>query len=434
MGNKQSSPIQQLSKTASEIGNSSFMQDSSRTIVNTVHGMFHNNAVSAIKNNNVVSSTVLKPVQKVSSTISNTVSNTVLKPVQNYVVSHVASGYSYDHTKDIYTYYPDWMGNLTTLFPSSNLKLSQMVIPGTHDSASTNSGLSWTPLRPWALTQLNEIEQQLELGARVLDLRFGDKNGRLSFVHGSVVIGGLTPERWLNEQMKNIRSWLNDHQNEIIIMKCKISTAGKYLDDSSLKKLANIIYANFRGLLIEKTNRDKDIRYLQNINQRVYCTWDVKKLGLLDPNIQKYFQGNLFTSWAGGNVMTESQLKTWLEQNFDQEKKVFKDWYSKDQNNIDVARWSMNIALPAAGTIDGNIPSDIVKISSMIKAKIPLLSNFIDTNFQTYLRYCNMIGVDYIGKTKIVEYCIKTNIEKLCDCNNVDTYFKHIHAYTHVNK
>lgn len=431
MGNKQSSPIQQLSKTASEIGNSSFMQDSSRTIVN---------AVSTVTNNNVV--------KKATSTIKNA-SSTVLKPVQNYVVSHVASGYSYDHTKDIYTYYPDWMGNLTTLFPSSNLKLSQMVIPGTHDSASTNSGLSWTPLRPWALTQLNEIEQQLELGARVLDLRFGDKNGKLSFVHGSVVIGGFTPEEWLNDQMKKIRSWLNNHRNEIIIMKCKISTAGKYLDDSSLKKLAYIIYENFSGLLIDETNRDKDIRYLQNINQRVYCTWDSMttktkvinkinvlynkdQLGLLDPNIQKYFQPRLFTSWAGENVMTESQLKTWLEQNFDQEKKVFKDWQLKNKNNEPVARWSMNIALPAAGNIDGNIPSDIVKISSMIKAKIPLLSNFIDTYFQKYLRYCNMIGVDYIGKTKIVEYCIKTNIEKLCDCNNVDTYFKHITAYKHV--
>jgi hypothetical protein len=432
MGNKQSSPIQTLSKTLSEVGNSRIIQDSSRTIVNTTQNIGNN-----IVNNNVVKK------------VSSTVVNTVTAPVQKYVVSHVANAYSYDHTKDIYTYYPDWMGNLTTLFPSSNLKLSQMVIPGTHDSASTNSGLNWTPLRPWALTQINEIEQQLELGARVLDLRFGDKNGKLSFVHGPVVIGGITPEGWLNDQMKKIRSWLNNHRNEIIIMKCKISTAGKYLDDSSLKKLANIIYENFSGLLIDETNRDKDIRYLQNINQRVYCTWDSMttktkvinkinvlynkdQLGLLDPNIQKYFQPRLFTSWAGENVMTESQLKTWLEQNFDQEKKVFKDWQLKNKNNEPVARWSMNIALPAAGNIDGNIPSDIVKISSMIKAKIPLLSNFIDTYFQKYLRYCNMIGVDYIGKTKIVEYCIKTNIEKLCDCNNVDTYFKHITAYKHV--
>ncbi|CAN0400286.1 unnamed protein product [Discosporangium mesarthrocarpum] len=57
-----------------------------------------------------------------------------------------------------------------------DLHLYEMSLPGTHDSGTKEMEL---PLAaPWATTQNQTLTQQLEGGARVLDLRVGHSAGK----------------------------------------------------------------------------------------------------------------------------------------------------------------------------------------------------------------------------------------------------------------
>jgi len=72
-------------------------------------------------------------------------------------LAHESPGYAHDAR--VLTRNPDWMGKL-----KDDVKLSQLSIPGTHDTMSRFGG-------PIVETQTLTLANQLESGIRVFDMR-----------------------------------------------------------------------------------------------------------------------------------------------------------------------------------------------------------------------------------------------------------------------
>ena len=121
--------------------------------------------------------------------------------------------------------YANWM----SLLPDSRY-LSELNIPGTHDSGTTNVEGSWNSSDNKVACQKYFIEQQLYAGVRSLDIRttWNTDSHDMVLVHGSKTFVCHTPDHG-NSRNKKLRdvldqmiSFLQNHQRETIIMTLKI--------------------------------------------------------------------------------------------------------------------------------------------------------------------------------------------------------------------
>lgn len=98
-----------------------------------------------------------------------------------------------------------WMSQL-----SDDCLLSDLSIPGTHDSAA------YTYNVPFIVTQRLDIRQQLDLGVRYFDLRCGLRNDILEMVHGPTLLG-----LHLEDVLQVMYDWLSTHAKEGLIVQLK---------------------------------------------------------------------------------------------------------------------------------------------------------------------------------------------------------------------
>lgn len=97
----------------------------------------------------------------------------------------------------------NWMGKLPDY-----MRLSDLSIPGTHDTASYNYG------GPIVRTQAWDMTDQLKAGIRFLDIRIRNVNGKFRTVHGSV---DLRME--LDTVLDDIQAFLEEHPTETVLMR-----------------------------------------------------------------------------------------------------------------------------------------------------------------------------------------------------------------------
>jgi len=93
---------------------------------------------------------------------------------------------------------------------SNSIKLSDITIPGTHDSGSMTNGLGPSDS---AKTQDLTISQQLEVGVRYLDIRCRHKSNKF-YIHHGMVYQNQTFEQVLD----TVITFLNSHPTETVIM------------------------------------------------------------------------------------------------------------------------------------------------------------------------------------------------------------------------
>lgn len=105
----------------------------------------------------------------------------------------------------------DWMAAL-----SDETYVSQVVIPGTHDSAT-----NYVQLAYFSKCQALSIEKQLEAGFRYLDIRLGDGENGLKLMHGFT---SCTKGPWpwssalmLSDVLKECYDFLDAHPTEFIV-------------------------------------------------------------------------------------------------------------------------------------------------------------------------------------------------------------------------
>ena len=132
--------------------------------------------------------------------------------------AHSDDGYSHDTTIG-YTN-KDWMRYL----PNDRL-LSEMSIPGTHDTMANDHG---DPLSIYSKTQTMSLKTQLESGIRVLDIRahnqWDNKARKYYFQikHGSEDTGHVFDE----DVMDVINEFLTDHDGETVLMRIAMEDHG----------------------------------------------------------------------------------------------------------------------------------------------------------------------------------------------------------------
>lgn len=107
----------------------------------------------------------------------------------------------------------DWMGRL-----DGALSLSDLTLPGTHDSATQYVQLAW-----FSKCQSLSIGGQLEAGARYLDIRLGADGEKLQLMHGftkckTSAFGGTL---YLDEVLAQCYAFLDAHPTETVIFAVK---------------------------------------------------------------------------------------------------------------------------------------------------------------------------------------------------------------------
>lgn len=107
----------------------------------------------------------------------------------------------------------DWMGRL-----DGSLMLSEISLPGTHDSATQYVQLAW-----FSKCQSLDVGGQLDAGARYLDIRLGADGERLQLMHGftkckSSAFGGTL---YLDEVLRQCYAFLDAHPTEAVVFAVK---------------------------------------------------------------------------------------------------------------------------------------------------------------------------------------------------------------------
>ena len=110
----------------------------------------------------------------------------------------------------------DWMGRL-----EGSLRLHEIVLPGTHDSATKSVQLAF-----FSKCQALTVGEQLEAGFRYLDIRLGSTDeGRLKLVHGftSCKTGDLpwSSSLYLEEVLDQCYAFLEAHPTETVVFAVK---------------------------------------------------------------------------------------------------------------------------------------------------------------------------------------------------------------------
>lgn len=114
----------------------------------------------------------------------------------------------------------DWMKDM-----EDEIFLGDMVIPGTHDSATTYVQLPYF-MRCQSLT----VKQQLEAGYRYLDIRLNEENGKMFFYHSFAKCKtGIMP--WadsleLADVLEPVYEFLQNHPTETVIFVVKQEGSG----------------------------------------------------------------------------------------------------------------------------------------------------------------------------------------------------------------
>ena len=134
--------------------------------------------------------------------------------------------------------YANWM----SLLPDDRY-LSELNIPGTHDSATANVEGSWNASYNKVACQKYFIEQQLYAGVRALDLRTRWHGDDMVMVHGDFICH--TPDHNNRSKNKTFRSvldtvieYLDKHPSEAVIVTLKIDSGNQ---DTGRQALINIL-------------------------------------------------------------------------------------------------------------------------------------------------------------------------------------------------
>ncbi|KAF4633810.1 hypothetical protein G7Y89_g4309 [Cudoniella acicularis] len=130
-----------------------------------------------------------------------------------------------------------WMGNL-----KSELPLSALSIPGTHNSATHHKAL------PSVRCQAASIKDQLNNGVRFLDIRVQPESSNdvskdgLILCHSAFPVS-LTGPKYFRDLVNTVFSFLNDNPTETVIMSVKREGIGR-ATDQHLSKILRKHYAN----------------------------------------------------------------------------------------------------------------------------------------------------------------------------------------------
>ncbi|XP_035524432.1 PI-PLC X domain-containing protein 1-like [Morone saxatilis] len=205
--------------------------------------------------------------------------------------------------------YCDWMSQLPA--DRHSVPLSDLAIPGSHDSMSYDLDINSSIIEPdrlkkfskiccarkivrkWAMTQEETITKQLNAGVRYFDLRIARKPNdpnptRLYFYHG------LCTRTDVETVLKDINDWAERHPKEILILAL---SHFKGFDKSTEKQLhphlIKFIKTLFGAKLIPKEQPIPTLKSCWDKGRNVIVSYDYA--AIQDPELWRkilYYYGN----------------------------------------------------------------------------------------------------------------------------------------------
>ncbi|MBK3496392.1 phosphatidylinositol-specific phospholipase C domain-containing protein [Viridibacillus sp. YIM B01967] len=167
--------------------------------------------------------------------------------------AHEHSGYSHDSTLNYQN--PNWMDAI-----DDKARLSELSIPGTHDSMAYKTSV---PATDHVYTQSMSLKTQLNSGIRYLDIRCRYTEGSFAIHHGDYYLDAM-----FGDVLNEVTNFLSQHPSETILMRIKQEksavsnqlfneTLRKYMDrypeyfwDSQNGKITNPSLGEMRGKIV----------------------------------------------------------------------------------------------------------------------------------------------------------------------------------------
>ncbi|CAM9942156.1 unnamed protein product, partial [Laminaria digitata] len=162
----------------------------------------------------------------------------------------------------------------------ADLKLSDMSLPGTHDSGTAK--MANPVVGPWASTQDLSLEEQLKAGVRVLDFRVGyvgaqtqksDKvDDGIAVVHDK-----LRTTLSLRQALSSVKKFVKEHPTEVVLLDFHRFPG---LDHGPPhEKAAKVVLEALEGVMIHPKHRNLPFRKLvANQTGRVGVLWNAKEV------------------------------------------------------------------------------------------------------------------------------------------------------------
>ncbi|NWL21797.1 phosphatidylinositol-specific phospholipase C [Pseudomonas umsongensis] len=155
---------------------------------------------------------------------------------------HLDNAYSHD-PDDPFTDRSQWMKTIR-----DDVQLSEMALPGTHDSATFQA--TWYPIfKDVVETQTLGFDKQLEYGIRVFDLRIRRTADHLALNHGWVYL-----DKNLGAALEAIDRFLRDNPSETVLFRVR----DEYEADSdvthTLEQVFDSYMQRFSGIYLKTQN------------------------------------------------------------------------------------------------------------------------------------------------------------------------------------
>ncbi|QHC96114.1 phosphatidylinositol-specific phospholipase C domain-containing protein [Pseudomonas sp. M20] len=261
------------------------------------------------------------------------------------------------------------------------LSLFELTLPGTH-----NAGTDWKasypffgPPRHWLACQHDTFYSQLRNGSRVLDIRLTyDQNaeglGKFPMHHG-----GHRNSRTLGHLVTDINDFLAKNPDEFIIVDFH-DLAGSNFDF----KYFNEIIIRFLGeRLIPRGNRSLSLEQLKRISPMQRVLVAARSHQALHSGV---FIDSINHQWSGKDITTAKELQQFIGNVLENSFSVWAPW------SLSATSYSI-----AGGPVD--IHSD--------------LDVWFDPAKSDWAQQCNIINVDFIEESRIVEFCRAANLNKV---------------------
>lgn len=293
----------------------------------------------------------------------------------------------------------NWMGNLPE--SAKQRKMNQFVLPGTHDSGAYQMKLSKTPkgklgkiatlinigrflgakkvVKDFTLTQHYNFSEQLNLGARYLDLRicFNEKDKKYYISHSFA----CTP---LEDALSQIKEFMESHPKEILMLQIQPDHPHAKSTREHKEGLYELLDKHLGSLAVrhaeqasQPINEFGQMSYQELINKNQRVAFGFHGLGISDNDKYKEFhwKSNLNNNgWLNKPNLQTGLVK--LDEKLEHSQKNKNEMHcvatSLTPKNKEYVKTGVKKYLPMAKSKDrGKLSSSIIKLGREMNAYIP---------------------------------------------------------------
>jgi len=272
----------------------------------------------------------------------------------------------------------NWMSANTAI---DILPLYKLSLPGTH-----NAGCDWKasyaliPGAHWVACQHKSFYDQLINGARALDLRLTYQNSGMELNKFRFQHNGFLSSRSVVHLITDIERFLAEYPDEFIVLDFHEMKDGDrpfdfaWFNHMFIKLLGNRI--------IPASNSGLNLQQLKSISRTQRILIHAPQHHELD---RKYFNPKLHHQWIGTQTPSASDLQKFIAT-------------TMSSPPFRYAPWSLSATSYAAlgGPVDIHTELD----------------RWFDPANSDWLQNCNVVNVDFFEETRLVAFCISTNLSK----------------------